>query len=174
VLPLIVIGADERTREAVTSALNLVGLPSPFKCLHMDYEDIAQASCSLSDALRCERDSPGTFTRYVEFDDERPGWKASVAYGPKALGPATVAQSSRLAHTGWTLVLAWGAPDLSAPRRVTEGVAEGADQSSIAWQAAPMLGANFLVDLSAEDPRGKLRYPGLVTVLTQMRERVEP
>jgi hypothetical protein len=160
-LPLIVIGADERTEQAIRGT----GLAEPSLRF---FENTDQAVYALNDDLS-EAVREGTpFRGMVEFDGGRNAWRANVAYGPRVLGWAAVAQSPKLPHTGWTLTLTWDLPDPAAPRRVVDGTPEGQDQSTIATQAAIMLGANLLIDLQAGSGYG------LSMVLNQMRQRVEP
>lgn len=167
-LPLIVIGADEPTRQACeTEEANRPDLDIQF------FEDAESAAYALNDGLdAAARDGrPGPY--FVDFDTRRNAWQCSVAYGPKVFGKAAIGQDVKLAHTGWTLVLTWAPGDPAAPRRMVGGKPEGEDQSTIAWQAAPMLAANLVIDL-AEPATDGVQFPGLVTVLKTMRERIEP
>jgi hypothetical protein len=172
VLPLIVIGADERTAAAFQQC------PVPIQPCRF-YEDTERAVYALNDELGAAvvagyvvdsgQDQPGL----VEFDRVRNGWRANVAYGPKVLGLAATGQPVKLAHTGWTLVLTWGKPDQSAPRRMVGDQPQGQDESTVALQAAPMLAANMLIDLSVSEANGTY-FPGLVGALGQMKQRIEP
>jgi hypothetical protein len=167
VLPLIVIGADERTG----SALRQCGAEPDCRF----YDNTEDAAYALNDDLRqavaasVHYGAPGV----VEFDGHRNAWRVNVAYGPKVLGLAATGQPVRLPHTGWTLVLAWNLPDIRTSRRVVGGVLSGPDEPTIPTQAATMLGANVIVDLSAP-ATDATPFPGLVAMFAQMRERSEP
>lgn len=165
-LPLIVIGADERTAGAFQQCR------VPIQPCYF-YETTEAAAHALNDqlALAVQRGYPEQDT--IEFDGGRDAWRANVAYGPKVLGLAATGQPVKLAHTGWTLVLTWGKPVQSTPRRVVEGQAQGPDESTVALQAAAMLAANLLIDLSVSEA-GQSYFPGLVGALGQMRARLEP
>jgi hypothetical protein len=163
-LPLIVVGADD----TVTQALK--DLPEAPEIIFYPSAEAAQYAL-VSELTRTTL--IGT-SRLVHWDDNRLGWQANVAYGPRALGPAAIGMPQRLAHVGWTLVLDHGitAHDPAAPRRVYEGVPEGEDVSTIVWQAAGSLHAHFVVDVTGPPVPS---YPSpLVWVLTKMTERIEP
>jgi hypothetical protein len=166
-LPLIVIGADDRTVEAFQQC------PVPIQPCRF-HEDTEAAVYALNDELAAAVQLGHPSPELVEFDGARNAWKANVAYGPTVLGRAATGQPVKLPHTGWTLVLAWGLGDPAKPRRVADWRPSEPDQSTLVWQAGPMLAANFVIDLAVPDSGEGLSFPGLVRVLAQMRERVEP
>lgn len=166
-LPLIVIGADDRTVEAIQQC------PVPVQQCRF-YDDTETAAYTLNDELAAAGRIGYPAPETVLFDGGRNAWQASVAYGPKVLGRAATGQPVRLPHTGWTLVLAWDLGDPAKPRRTTDGRTTDPDQSTLVWQAGPMLAANFIIDLGAADPPGRPTLPGLVRVLAEMQQRVEP
>lgn len=165
-LPLIVIGADDTVMQAFER--------HPEISLVIFRPDAETAAHALNDALSAKHRSGWPVSDFVDFDEARGAWAASVAYGPKAFGPAVTGQPERLAHTGWTFVLDHGISqhDPSAPRRVYEGAPEGIDHSTIVWQAAGSLHANFVVDVTGEPVAG---FPSpLAWAAAIMTNQVEP
>lgn len=160
-LPLIVIGADSVVGQAFQNCVVPIQ-PVVF------YVDSEAATNALNDALLDAVQSGVHPAGMVEFDDDRQAWIANVAYGPESFCLATIAKPVRLAHTGWTLVLAHGikSNDPGVPRRVVDGTPEGRDQSTVVWQAAPMLQAQVVVDVESQG--------ALDAVLTAIHERLEP
>lgn len=165
-LPLIVIGADERTAAAFQRC------SVPIQPCYF-YETTEDAAHALNDQLSAAAEQGYPDPTTIEFDGGRNAWRANVAYGPKVLGLAATGQPVKLAHTGWTLVLTWSKPDQSTPRRMVAGVPQGQDESTVALQAAPMLAANLFIDLSISEADGTY-FPGLVGALGQMKQRIEP
>lgn len=164
-LPLIVIGADERTKQAVEA--ENVGVRLIF------FEDTEAAAYVLNDELGWSAGGGHPDPNLIEFDTRRNAWRCNVAYGPKSLGQAAIAKGAKLPHTGWTLALTWEMPDSAMPRRMVGDTPAGEDQSTLARQAASMLGANLLIDLSiAVTLNG--RSTGLAIAFDQMRKQVEP
>lgn len=169
-LPLIVIGADETVAQSLTEPSLGRTLQGPLMFFDTAEEAAHALNAELDRATQLGYPTP----ELVEFDGSGDGWRANVLYGPKALGEATIGKPDRLAHTGWTVVLTHGAMDNdpAAPRRVIAGIPEGEDQSSIVWQAAPMLRAHFVVDVNARDAEGKPR--GLLDVLDHLAQKLQP
>lgn len=165
-LPLIVIGADERTTAAFQQC------PVPIQPCRF-YEDTEAAAYELNDAMRTAIADGYPGPGLVQFDASRNAWRANVAYGPKALGLAVTGQPVKLPHTGWTLALVWSPVDPAASRRVVGGAPEGRDQTTLAWQAAVMVAAHVIIDLAVPASDGT-PYPGLVAILGQMTQKVEP
>lgn len=181
-LPLIVIGADEVVMRALTRE-NLGREP---QCLVRFFDSAEIAMQALNAGLAAaiakagyvvdsgQDMSHGLDDQVVVWDRSDQGWMANVFYGPKALGEATIGKPQRLAHTGWTAILTHSVQDSdpAKPRRMMAGIPEGEDQSSIVWQAAPMLQANFVVDVAARDSEGKPR--GLLDVLNLLERQPQP
>lgn len=163
-LPLIVIGADE----TVTAALNHLEVPARL------YPNAETAAHALNDEVDRAGKLGHRTPELIDFDDSGPGWQVNVAYGPKVLGRAAIGKPDVLAHTGWTLVLDHHLADNdpSRARRVYEGAPEGQDNSTIVWQAAPMLRANFVVDVTAGSGPNQAR--ALSQVLDHMTQHLQP
>lgn len=174
-LPLIVIGADEVVAQSFAAPNLGRALESPLEFFSnaetaMGVLNARWASyLSIAPQFRSER----AVRDMIEWEEEN-GWKANVFYGPRALGEATIGKPQRLAHTGWTAILTHNLQDSdpAKPRRMMAGVPEGEDQSSIVWQAAPMLRAHFVVDVTARDSEGKPR--GLLDVLDLLEKQPQP
>lgn len=137
-LPVIVIGADDSARAAFEPWID-GDVPVLF------YETAKEAHEALVD-----RFGAGTEPVIAAGDDGR--WVASVAYGPKTLGPATSGQAVKLPHSGWTLLVHAGIEDTQAKvRRVGDsGDATGEHANTMVFEAAARLAVNFAIDVAQD------------------------
>lgn len=141
-LPLIVIGAPDVMRTALEPYAE-VG--------HIEHHTTAEeAQYALADR---EAALPGDTEGLLDLPtSER--WRVHAAYGPLAYGPLISAGTTghwttRLGHTGHTLILGWELdPEPSRPRRVIGHEVGGVNPNTMAWQAATVVGADVVVDVS--------------------------
>lgn len=143
-LPLILIGADDTVRKAFETW----DADGGTVCTYDTAED---AQYDLADRL--DRDENAEVQPDFAIGQDKDGnWECSVAYGPATFGAASTGQPQRLAHTGWTFAVG---TDLAmnqqaAPRKVVDGVPQGADRGELVQQAATVLRCQLVVD--AADP----------------------
>lgn len=170
-LPLIVIGWDDRTLKAIS--LVVVSHSTRLRESNVRvYESSEAAGHTLGNQLAAAVKRGYLDQDIIEFDAERNAWRANVAYGPRALDLDATRQPTKLPHTGWTLALTWSIADATVPRRVVDGTRKDRDAATLLPQVASILGANILIDLSVQDTSGVA--VGLVNALSQMEQRMEP
>lgn len=147
-LPTIVIGADESTKDelntrwwAATGAGALHGLAF--------YETAEKALFALADGLQV-RTGKGP-EDFATLESTPEGWPVNVLWGPNAWGGALSGQKPELAHTGWTAVFGAHINDTpEKPRRMLKGTPQGVDADTRPWQAGAMLRAQVVFDVFGE------------------------
>jgi hypothetical protein len=158
-LPTIVIGADEVTREPLMTKWREAKAQGPL----WFYDTTEDAAYELADALGAvgEADEP----RAEQNLDG--SWGVNVLWGPNAWGPALTGRPPELAHTGWTGV--FGAsinPAPGKPRRMRNGEPEGAAPDTRVWQAGPLMRAHVVFDVFGAAGNGITAVRAIVERLT--------
>jgi hypothetical protein len=166
VLPTIVIGADEATREplltrwreaVVTDAAHVVnGL--------WFYGSVEDATYALADQAVADPSACAFEPGLTKFEQDADGrWQVNVLWGPNAWALALTAQKPELAHTGWTGVFGAHVDDEPGkPRRVMDKRAIGTDPDTRMWQAAPVMRAHLMFDVFGQDGSGATAVKAVV------------
>jgi hypothetical protein len=150
-LPLVIIGPDDTVREAF-EAWAQDGIQPETVPNVLTYDTAEDAQYDLSDRL--DDDENGEVRPdFAIGQDEAGNWECSVAYGPATFGAATTGQPQRLAHTGWTFVVGTNLAiqEQVIPRKVVDGVPQGADRGELVQQAATVLRCHLVVDAADQN-----------------------
>lgn len=144
-LPIVIIGADATALEAFQSWRDAGRRV-------LDFETAEAAHFALTDERDHEHSKGETFEGKHPLPplelSKQDEWQCTVVYGVEAFGPAVAGRPELLPHTGWTVVAHHGIHDTqAAPRRVVDGVVQGAEPSTIIWQASVKLRAHMVVDV---------------------------
>ena len=161
-LPTIVIGADEATRDELNTrwrAATGAGADGPWffdtaeEAVFRMTEELGRAASTAEAQAEGENTMGGDMPLWSQAEDSR--WEVNVLWGPGAWGFALSGHKPELAHTGWTGV--FGAhvdEEPERPRRVLDGTAQGVNPDTRIWQAATMLRAHVAFDVYGQDGTG--------------------
>lgn len=163
-LPTIVIGADEATRDELnTRWWAATGAGAPHGLAFYDTAELALFA--LVDGLQFRSGSGADdFTTLESTPD---GWPINVLWGPVAWGLVLSGQKPELAHTGWTAL--FGAHidnEPEKPRRMVGGTPQGSAADTTIWQAAVMMRAQVAFDVYGQDGTGQTAVAAIVDRFT--------